>query len=165
MHGNENKQQAIIKLLMEGPKHITEIGRVIGNKASAYTATSKLRKEGLIEPGANKGMHQLTTAARTQLGGAVSTLPALPAPQIKHGPAGRAVRGSGNILLRTLLADGAKQPIELRRHMAENGMSPKSISGVIDRAKKGGFIRKNGAGYELTTKGHKIEMRAEAASG
>jgi len=50
--------------------------------------------------------------------------------------------------------------------MTEKGMSPKSISGVLDRARKGGIIKKNGAGYELTAKGMKIEVPVvEAANG
>ena len=40
-------------------------------------------------------------------------------------------------------------------------MSPKSVSGVLDRAKRDGLIKKNGTGYELTAKGQKIEMGAQ----
>jgi Mn-dependent DtxR family transcriptional regulator len=38
------------------------------------------------------------------------------------------------------------------------GISPKGISGMLARAKRDGLIKKNGAGYELTAKGHKIEV-------
>jgi Mn-dependent DtxR family transcriptional regulator len=46
-------------------------------------------------------------------------------------------------------------------------MSSKSISGVLDRAKRDGLIKLNGdKAYELTAKGHKIELpTAEAAHG
>lgn len=156
-NGNGNNQQNIVKLLLQGPKHITEIARSIGgNKSSAYTATSIMRTQGLIEAGPSKGTHQLTAAARAQLGGAP---PALPAPDVKRGPKGRAVPGSGPIILRTVLEAGPKSPTDLRKHLAENGMSAKSISGVLDRARKQGLVKKNGANlYELTAKGQKIEM-------
>jgi len=167
-----NQAQQIIKLLMQGPKHLNEMVAAIGGKKSSfYTATSKLSKDGLVERGAEKGTWQLTAGAKTQLGGAVQGKPppavaALPAPKkAKKAPAGRAQPGTGNIVLRQLLDEGVKAPIELRQHMAEKGMSPKSISGVLDRARKGGLIKKNGAGYELTAAGRKIEIPMEAANG
>ncbi|MGY3615630.1 hypothetical protein [Bradyrhizobium sp. USDA 10063] len=157
-----NNQQTIVKLLLDGPKHINDIARAIGgNKSSAYTATSTMRRQGLIEAGVSKGMHQLTATARTQLGGA---MPALPAPEVKHGPGGRASPGSGNIVLRAALEAGPLSPSDLRQRMADRGMSPKSVSGVLERAKTHGLIKKNGHGYELTSKGKQIEM-AVAANG
>lgn len=161
--------QQIVKFLMEGPKHLNEMVAAIGGKKSSfYTATSKLSKDGVVERGTEKGMWQLTAAARAQLGATI----ALPAPEkatkatkVKHGPKGRAVPGSGNIVLRQLLADGAKAPVDLRSEMAGKGMSPKSISGVLDRARKAAIIKKNGTGYELTAKGLKIEVPEVAAHG
>jgi DNA-binding PadR family transcriptional regulator len=158
-----SSEQIIIKLLLEGPKYISELSRAIGGaKSRAYGAIHQLKKKGLTEAGVEKGMHQLTAQARAQLGGAL----ALPAPaskkaaKVKHGPKGRAIPGSGNIVLRELLADGPKAPVELRQQMTGKGMSPKSISGVLDRARKAALIKKNGTGYELTAKGLKIEMPA-----
>jgi Mn-dependent DtxR family transcriptional regulator len=37
-------------------------------------------------------------------------------------------------------------------------MSPKSVSGVLERAKRDGLVKNNGVGYELTAKGKHIEM-------
>lgn len=160
-------EQAIIKLLMEGPKYISELSRAIGGaKSRAYGAIHQLKKKGLTEPGVEKGQHQLTAQARAQIGGALA-LPA-PAPKpakVKHGPNGRAVPGSGNIVLRQLLNDGPKAPVELRHQMTSKGMSAKSISGVMDRARKAGLIKKNGTGYELTAKGLKIEVPEATAHG
>ncbi|UGY24690.1 hypothetical protein HU675_0045160 [Bradyrhizobium septentrionale] len=159
----ESAEELTVKLLLEGPKHISEISAALGgNKTRAYGAVHQLRKKGLAEAGANKGVHQLTAQARAQLGGAV---PALPAPDVKHGPAGRASPGSGNILLRAALEAGPVSPADLRKHMAAKGMSPKSVAGVLDRAKRGGLIKRNGSGYELTAKGHKIEMTGAAHNG
>jgi DNA-binding PadR family transcriptional regulator len=160
VRSGETIEQTIVKLLMQGPKHINEIVQVVGGgKPRTYGATHHLRKKGLIEPGVDKGMHQLTATARAQLGGAV---PALPAPEVSHGPGGRASPGSGNILLRAALEAGPVSPGDLRKRMAETGMSPKSVSGVLERAKKHGLIKKNGSGYELTAKGQKIETGAPA---
>lgn len=155
-------EQQVIKLLLEGPKHVRELSRAIGGaKSRAYGAVHQLRKKGLAEAGADKGVHQLTAKARAQLGGALS-LPAPEGAQVEHGPAGRAKPGSGNIVLRAALDGGPLAPVDLRKRMAAQGMSPKSVSGVLARAKDGGLIRKNGTGYELTAKGQKIELQAVA---
>ena len=153
-------EQQVIKLLMEGPKHIREISRAVGGaKSRAYGAVHQLKKKGLSESGSEKGTHQLTAKAKAQLGGALA-LPAPEGAQVAHGPAGRAKPGSGNIVLRAALDAGPLTPIDLRKRMAAQGMSPKSVSGVLARAKDGGLIRKNGTGYELTAKGQKIELQA-----
>jgi DNA-binding PadR family transcriptional regulator len=155
-----NHEQIVIKLLMEGPQSIADISRAIGGKKPrAYGVIHALKKKGITESAEGKGMHQLTAKARAQLGGSV---PALPAPQVKHGPAGRAAPGSGNIVLRSVLAAGPMSPADLRKHAAEKGMSAKSITGVLDRAKKNGLIKKNARGYELTAKGQKIELGVAA---
>jgi DNA-binding PadR family transcriptional regulator len=165
-----NNEQVIVKMLLKGPQTLVNITREIGGKkSSAYTVLSKLKKQGLVErAGEEKGTYQLTLQAKAQLGGTL----ALPAPEksaktpkVKHGPKGRAVPGSGNIVLRELLASGPKAPVELRNEMAGKGMSPKSISGVLDRARKASLIKKNGTGYELTAAGRKIEVPEVAANG
>jgi Mn-dependent DtxR family transcriptional regulator len=61
-------------------------------------------------------------------------------------------------MLRTVLADGALSPADVRTRATGMGISPKGISGMLARAKRDGLIKKNGAGYELTAKGHKIEV-------
>jgi DNA-binding PadR family transcriptional regulator len=145
-------EQAAVKLLMHGPKHIKQISAALGgNKTRAYGAMNTLRKKGLTEAAAGRGMHQLTALARAQLGAA---LPALPPPAGKRG---RAARGSGNIVMRAALDAGPVSPGDLRKHMQSKGMSPKSVAGVLERAKKRGLIKRNGVGYELTAKGQKME--------
>jgi Mn-dependent DtxR family transcriptional regulator len=161
---NGSREPAVLKLLMDGPKHIRDISAALGGKKSrAYGVMNSLHKKGLTKA-VGKGMHELTKLAQAQLGG----VKALPAPAaaapVNHGPGGRASPGSGNIVLRTILADGPKTPADVRAQAADKGVSPKSISGVLDRARKNGLIKKNGNGYELTAKGQKIEL-TEAAHG
>lgn len=159
---NGSREPIALKMLMEGPKHIREISKALGGaKSRAYGLTNSLSKKGLVERGEGSGMWRLTKKAMHQLG-AASAVPQLPAPQVKHGPAGRAVPGSGPIILRAALDAGPKGSSDLRRQLAEQGMSTKSISGVLDRGKKQGLIKKNGADlYELTAKGLKIELTTE----
>lgn len=164
---NGSREPLALKLLMQGPKHIGEISQLLGGaKTRAYGLMNSLQKKGLTKS-IGKGMHELTKKALHQLGGAVQMVPALPAPSptpatVKHGPAGRASPGSGNIVLRTILAAGPLTPADVRARASAQGMSAKSVAGVIDRAKKGGLIKKNGSGYELTAKGQKIETGATA---
>lgn len=161
---NGNREPAVLKLLMSGPKHISDISAVLGGKKTrAYGLMNSLHKKGLTKA-VGKGMHELTKKALAQLGLTVQEVPqvalALPAPALKHGPGGRASPGSGNIVLKSILSEGPKSPADVRAKAAEKGISPKSISGVLDRARKNGLIKKNGQGYELTAKGQKIELRA-----
>jgi hypothetical protein len=153
VRGND-AQQAAIAFLMAGPKHIGEISAAIGGKKPrAYSVMNQLRKQGLAEAAAGSGMHQLTKKVMAHR--------ALPAPAtVTHRPGGRALPGSGNLVLRAALDAGPVSPHSLRSHLASKGMSPKSVSGVLDRAKRNGLIKKNGAGYALTAKGQKIELGA-----
>ena len=166
---NGSREPVALKLLMEGPKHIRAISAALGGtKSRAYGLTNSLSKKGLVERGEGAGMWQLTKKAMKQLNGAVMPheVKALPAPQVKHGPAGRAVPGSGPIILRAALDAGPVSSSSLRADLAGRGMSSKSISGVLDRGKKHGLIKKNGSDlYELTAKGLKIEMTPEATHG
>jgi hypothetical protein len=159
---NGSREPIAIKLLMQGPTHIGDISTAVGGqKSRAYGLMNALNKKGLCQS-IGKGMWQLTKKATAQLGGVVQTVPALPAPEVKHGPKGRATPGSGNIVLRAILSEGPKSPSEVRAQLANSGVSPKSTSGVLDRARKGGLIKKNGNGYELTAKGLKIDTGATA---
>jgi DNA-binding PadR family transcriptional regulator len=162
----ENAEQIVLKFLMPGQKHIWKIHEGVGgSNQRAYGATHQLKKKGLVEAGDGKGMHRLTRKVAMQLniGAATAKLPALPAPSdIKRGPSGRAAPGSGPIILRNALGAGPMTPTDLRAKLTEGGMSPKGISGVLDRARKHGLIKKNGTGYELTAKGQKIEMGGAA---
>jgi hypothetical protein len=77
----ESVEQTTIKLLLEGPKHISELSKALGgNKSRAYGAIHQLKKKGLIEASTERGTHQLTAKTRAQLNGA---RPALPAPEVK----------------------------------------------------------------------------------
>lgn len=167
-HGNGNAQQAAVQFLMDGPKSIKEISKAIGGSMPrAYGTMTTLRKHGLAEAGVGPSMHQLTAKARAQLGGAVGNalVVALPAPQkVKRGPSGkRAAPNSSVIILREVLGVGPARSSDLRKQLTDRGMSTKSISGVLDRGKRHGIIKKNGADlYELTAKGLKIELGASA---
>jgi len=161
---NGSREPAVLKLLMSGPKHIRDISALLGGKKTrAYGLMNQLQKKHLTKS-IGKGMHELTAKALAQLGLTAQDVPqqaiALPAPALKHGPGGRASPGSGNVVLKSILSDGPKTPADVRAKAAEKGISPKSISGVLDRARKSGLIKKNGQGYELTAKGQKIELRA-----
>jgi hypothetical protein len=161
-NGNNGRtaEQQVVKLLMDGPLHVREISaRIGGSKARTYGALTQLRKKGITEAGPGKAIHQLTRKARAQLG----AVPALPAPAAvaTRGPGGRASPGSGPIILRAALDAGPVPSTALRKHLVAKGMSPKGISGVLDRGRKHGIIKKNGSGlYELTAKGQKIEIGA-----
>ena len=158
--GNGNKAQAVIKMLMGGQRHIGDICTLVGgNKSRGYGIASNLKKQGLTEAGDGSGMHRLTKKALDQIKRAMpvdASMVALPAPAVKRGPSGRASPGSGPILLRTVLDGGPVDPTALRKQLAEKGMSAKSISGVLERGRRKGLIKKNGTGYELTAKGLKI---------
>jgi hypothetical protein len=166
---NGSREPLAIKMLMQGPKHIREISAVLGGaKSRAYGLTNTMSKKGLVERGEGAGMWQLTKKAMAQLGKAmpavtpaVPAMAALPAPAVRHGPSGRALPGSGPIILRAALGAGPMTPHDLRGKLAEGGMSAKGVSGVLDRARRAGLIKKNGQGYELTAKGLKIEMGAQ----
>jgi DNA-binding PadR family transcriptional regulator len=161
---NGSREAIALKLLMQRPKHIQEISAAIGGKRTrAYGLMNQLQKKGLTKS-TGMGMHELTKKAASQLGGAMA-VPALPAP-VKHGPSGRASPGSGPIILRAALDAGPVSSATLREHLTTNGMSPKGISGVLHRAREHGLVKRNGSGlYELTAKGHKIELTTEAAQG
>lgn len=170
---NGSREPTVIKLLMNGPKHIREISALLGGaKSRAYGITNTMSKKRIVERGEGAGMWQLTKKFTSQLGNALPTVtpvkaavPALPAPgKAKHTATGRAVPGSGPIILRTVLAGGPLTPTELRAKLAEGGMAKKGVSGVIDRARKGGILKKNGTGYELTAKGMKLAT-GESAHG
>jgi hypothetical protein len=77
---------------------------------------------------------------------------ALSAPDVQRGPNGRAAPGSGPALLRLALGSGPLPVAELKSILRGHGMSPKSLSGVMDRAKRDNLIKKVGEGYTLTAK-------------
>lgn len=158
----ENGEQVLIKLLMSGQKHVAEIMQELGwPRQRVYQTTYRLCKNKIAEKVAPKGTYRLTSKAAQHLN-IDATMKALPAPAIKRGPKGRAIRGSANIVLRTILIEGPKSPSEMRQAADSLGFSPKSMTGVLTRAKRDGLIKKNGKGYELTAKGHKIDVGVSA---
>jgi hypothetical protein len=161
-----------VAMLISGEKTISEISAVIGGARSrVYGLLHQLKGKKLIKQ-LGKGRYCLTDKAMAELTGQTQIVtpvaplvPALPSP-VKHGSKGRAAPGSGNIVLRLALNGGPLGSSDLRSHMAGKGMSTKSISGVLDRAKRDGLVKLNGnKAYELTAKGQKIELQAEAAHG
>ncbi|WLA75037.1 helix-turn-helix domain-containing protein [Bradyrhizobium diazoefficiens] len=156
--------------LMRGQKTVAELSAEIGGpKTRVYGAIHQLKGKGLVEM-VDKGTYKLTDKALAELKAAQSgTAASLPKPEAPAAVAktlrGRAKPGSGNIVLRAALDAGPVAPADLRQHMAAKGMSEKSISGVLDRAKRDGLIKRNGSElYELTVKGQKLEL-TEAAHG
>ena len=110
----ENGEQIVLKLLMEqGALKTAEIKKTLHwNGSKAYGVLHALKKKGLIEAGVDK-THRLTRKVM-RLAAAAPTTPALPAPaKVKHGPKGRATPGSGNIILKSILSDGPKSPVEI----------------------------------------------------
>src|SRR6185437_16153165 len=90
-----------------------------------------------------------------------SAPPALPRPMKANGhdiaktPSGRARQGAGFQAVSALLTErGATRAIDLKAALEPSGVSPKSLSGILDRSKRDGLIRKTSDGaYELTAKG------------
>ena len=165
-HSKGDYESMVVRLLMQGPKHIREIGAAVGGKITrAYGVMNSLKKQGISEP-AGGGMHKLTDGTLSRLkktgNGAAKPL-ALPAPAaVAHGPSGRASKGASTIVLRAALDEGPQTTSELRARLVMSGVSGKSTSGAIFRAKRDGIIKKNGSGYELTAKGQKIDLGAPA---
>jgi hypothetical protein len=139
---NGSVEQRAIAFLMSGPKHIREIAEHIGGRTRAYGVMNALRKKGITEPAGGPGRHQLKRNAL----------------EIKRGPGGRASPGAGIAAMHAILKSVSEplRPAQMQEHMAAVGVSPKSLSGMINRAKVAGIIRKAGDGYELTAKGHKL---------
>jgi DNA-binding PadR family transcriptional regulator len=162
---SETADQTVLKLLIQhGPLTTGAIKKALRwNGTRVYGAINVLKKKRLIETDSNK-VH--TALKVVQVEAVVPALPSPSKPKISHGPGGRASPGSGNIVLKSILSSGPKTPGEIRKLVAENGVSAKSISGVMERARKSGLIKRNGAGvYELTAKGQKIQLPEGATHG
>ena len=147
---NTLPEEAILKALADGPMKSADLIRATGMKSHRiYYALEKLEKAGV----SRKTDHGHELIQRRSAGGVAL----LPPPAIKHGPGGRASTGSGPILLLGILKSehGPVPPGKLRIFLGNNGMSPKSISGVLARARRDGLIKKSGDGYVLTAKAEK----------
>jgi hypothetical protein len=159
--------ERVVALLMQnngGPLKIGEIMRGIGStKSSAYTAMYKLKKNKVVQS-PNAGQYELTDKVKRELlpdqAPKLLTAPksngAKPAKIAKteSGRAGRAPPGTGQKLLLHALAGGALKRETLVKHLGESGMSEKSVTGIMGRARDAKLIRSVGAGsWELTAKG------------
>ena len=145
------EQLVLNALNANGQMSLKDLVRVLGRKKqSIYGATHQLKKKGLIQNGGDKGTYRLAVGTKLIEGPSAGAT-------VERTPTGRAATGSGPIILRdALIASGPLSPGDLRKHLQARGMSGKSVSGVLERAKRHGLIKKNGAGYELTAKGAKM---------
>jgi hypothetical protein len=153
----EGIEQSIITQLMAGPKsnkELRDILQVSAHKLSYHL--TKMRKQKVIKSDGH-GRQQIGPALIMEM---KAPAIALPAPQIKRGPSGRASPGSGPILLRSALDGGPLQGPDLYAKMTAGGLSSKAVSGVLRRGKVDGIIKRNGKGYELTAKGRHMEVNA-----
>ena len=165
--------QHVVGALINGPQSLQDIAAVVGGSTSrAHSVLTNMRVKGIVQR-VGRGTYKLTAKATKAMQGdhapiaaaAPVGVPALPAPAIRKTKSGRAPQGSGPLAVRAALNAGPVTPATLREQLASTGMSPKGVSGVVDRAKRDGLIRKTGANlYELTAKGMKINV-AEAAHG
>jgi Mn-dependent DtxR family transcriptional regulator len=167
-------KEATLALFVErggGPLRISDVSRAIGGSRSrAHGALHYLKRDGTVRRIGN-GLYQFSPRAMKML---VPVL-ALPAPsktmhartngqmKVKRGPSGmRASPGGGPRILRELLTHGGMSPGEIKAGLAEHGISINSASGVLDRGKRDGLVKKVGDKYELTAKGRREEPAAQA---
>jgi DNA-binding PadR family transcriptional regulator len=173
-----NIEQTVVALFARhhgGPLQMEIIQEEVGGgKSRAYGALHNLKKKGILVL-LGKGEYEFSAKAKAMMQrgatpGGSSTAPlALPKPKSHHAnekahsktklaktPSGRAKQGTGPMAVRQLLTE--KSPMtatDIRLALDAKGLSPKSVSGIIDRGRRDGLIRKlpNGTGYELTAKG------------
>ena len=134
--------EAILKVLANGPMRSRDLTKTLGMSSHrVYYAISKL---GQAIQRNGKGEFELAPLA-------------LPKPDLKRGPNGRASPGVGPAALRIALA-AADHPVpvsELKSLLSGHGLSPKSVAGVILRAKRDRLIKGGKDGYVLTAKAEK----------
>lgn len=150
-------QEIVVKAMMAGPISPKQVKMLIGGPDSrAYKLLADLAKAGISRK-VSHGKHELI---QRQSAGGVAL--ALPAPSgVSRGPSGRASPGAASVLIAGVLrSEGAMSATRLSTFLGNNGMSPKSISGVLSRAKAAGLIKKGPNGYELTAKGGKLNGEA-----
>jgi DNA-binding PadR family transcriptional regulator len=186
--GGKTTEQIIIEMFVNangGPLSLADVQAVVGGaKSRSYGALHALKKKGVIQGNGAKGHYQMTAKAMRMM--EKNSPLALPAPahtkknklngaahSAGHGGAGktinataktksgRAPQGSGPAALRELLTTSPMTPTEIRTALGEKGVSVKSTSGIIDRAKRDKLIKKVGDKYELTAKGAKVDNKIE----
>jgi DNA-binding PadR family transcriptional regulator len=187
--GGKSTEQVIIELFMRangGPLSLNDVQAVVGGARSrSYGALHALKKKGIVQGNGAKGHYQMTAKAMRMM---EKTSPlALPAPAhtkkkklngTAHGAATggagktinaaaaktkikRAPQGSGPAALRELLSVNPMTTSEIKEALDAKGVSSKSTSGIIDRAKRDKLIKKIGDKYELTAKGAKVDNKIE----
>jgi hypothetical protein len=140
----EKPHEAIVKLLAQGPMKGSAIKQALKiTDGKLYYAISALQS---VVRRNGKGEFYLAEKTPKLI---VAT---------KRGPTGRASPGQGNITLAAILssAGGPIKATQLKNDLGSHGMSVKSASGILQRAKEIGIVRSTAAGYVLTAKGSKL---------
>jgi hypothetical protein len=148
-NGGGDLQQGVLAALERGPQDIRQLVATSGiDKKQVYGAVHNLKNKGMIKS-VHKGVYELVAFVAAK---------ALPAP--RKTPSGRAPSGVGRTALLALLKEtpGIKTG-QIAAALLHHGVSKNSVSGVMDRARRDGVIKKTGDGYVLTAKG------TEAANG
>jgi DNA-binding Lrp family transcriptional regulator len=150
---NGNPQEIIMALLMKGPTSRSILGEAVGgSKTRFYSAISELKKKHLIK--ANGKIFSLADKVAREMG--VQQPLALP-PPVKRKNGKRASPGVARAALVMILTQTpGLRTIQIRDSLGRNGMSPKSVSGIMERAKTDAVIKKVGDGWHLTAKGQKL---------
>jgi Mn-dependent DtxR family transcriptional regulator len=164
-----NYEQMALQLFARhngGPLSLQQLQSELGGaKPRTYGVLHALKKKGVVQQ-VDKGQYQVNPKA-------IEHQPApraLPKPTKNNGhdisktPTGRAKPGAGWQAISSLLTErGAMKAIDLRTALEPVGVSPKSLSGILDRSKRDGLLKKTSSGaYELTAKG-KNNNKEEAA--
>jgi hypothetical protein len=177
-----NIEQTVVQLFAKhhgGPLLVDAITAEIGGgRTRAYGAVHNLKKKGILElvgkgeyKFSAKAMHMMQKGASSE----ATTAPlALPKPKhhakgngktkIVKTASGRAKQGAGPAALRELLSEkGPMKHVDIKQTLDSKGVSAKSISGIIERGRRDGIIRKLPSGeYELTARG---KQSSEASAG
>lgn len=164
----ENAERIVAYLMKHGggPLGIKDIIQMLGSsKASAYTAMYALKKKKVVQS-PSAGQYELTDKAKRELLPARETMKLLPKPHAaaRAKASGRASPGAGPRLLLQALSGGALKREVLIKQLGESGMSEKSVTGIMARAKDAKLIKSVGNGaWELTAKGTN-QQAADAAT-
>lgn len=146
-------QETALAMLASGPKHRSELKAALGPAQRFYGTMNNLKKKKMVKA-VGDGTYVLTKHVAQKLNGHAPE--ALGAP-VKKGPAGRAVPGQAVAVLRAVLRDQALSMGQIAEAIGAHGMSAKSITGVLARAKRDGLVKKDGSGYALTAKGRNAD--------
>jgi DNA-binding PadR family transcriptional regulator len=153
-------QDIVLAALMNGPKHRKELAELVGGSMSRlYGAINQLKRKRMIKVvgAATYGLAKATYNGKPL---------ALPAPK-KKGPKGkRAVKGASTAAMIAILAQqGPKRPIEIQGQLSEHGVSGKSLSGVLHRAKRDGIVKNANGVYSLTARAMKQQAAETETAG